>query len=182
MRVPAEASNSAPKKMSSRPVTSCSLMSGSWLKVRCQSRALSTGGRNSGGEGDIPGRGASEWCYLTIPRQAVASRLAFFLPPAAGYEEVARALEAGPGVRELEQMIAVIHNGLESGNGLARFLPVFEMHMVEGGYGAGRMRPDYEAAVAAFLDALDGAPGLDLDRVGLAGVSLGGHYAPRAAA
>jgi dienelactone hydrolase len=52
----------------------------------------------------------------------------------------------------------------------------------EGGYGEGRMRPDYEAAVGAFLDALAGRPGLDLDRVGLAGVSLGGHYAPRAAA
>jgi dipeptidyl aminopeptidase/acylaminoacyl peptidase len=52
----------------------------------------------------------------------------------------------------------------------------------EGGYGDGRMRPDYEAAVAAFLDVLPGAPGLDLDRVGLAGVSVGGYYAPRAAA
>ena len=52
----------------------------------------------------------------------------------------------------------------------------------EGGRGEGRMRPDYEAAVTAFLDALAGRPGLDLDRVGLAGVSLGGYYAPRAAA
>jgi pimeloyl-ACP methyl ester carboxylesterase len=52
----------------------------------------------------------------------------------------------------------------------------------EGGYGGGRMRPDYEAAVGAFLDALQGSGGLDLDRVGLAGVSLGGYYAPRAAA
>jgi hypothetical protein len=33
---------------------------GSWLKARCQRRALSFGGRNSGGEGDMPGRGASE--------------------------------------------------------------------------------------------------------------------------
>lgn len=44
------------------------------------------------------------------------------------------------------------------------------------------IRPDYEAAVAAALDALDGEPGVDLDRVGAAGVSLGGYYAPRAAA
>ncbi|MDR7492415.1 MAG: alpha/beta fold hydrolase [Armatimonadota bacterium] len=45
-----------------------------------------------------------------------------------------------------------------------------------------RIRPDYEAAVAAALDALAGRDDLDLDRVGAAGVSLGGYYAPRAAA
>jgi dipeptidyl aminopeptidase/acylaminoacyl peptidase len=45
-----------------------------------------------------------------------------------------------------------------------------------------RIRPDYEAAVTAALDALDGRRDLDLERVGLAGVSLGGYYAPRAAA
>lgn len=44
------------------------------------------------------------------------------------------------------------------------------------------IRADYEVAVAAFLDALTGREDLDLDRVGAAGVSLGGYYAPRAAA
>ena len=44
------------------------------------------------------------------------------------------------------------------------------------------IRPDYEAAVRAMLDALDARDDLDLDRVGAAGVSLGGYYAPRAAA
>lgn len=50
------------------------------------------------------------------------------------------------------------------------------------------IRHDYEVAVAAALDALDalddldGEPGIDLERVGAAGVSLGGYYAPRAAA
>jgi pimeloyl-ACP methyl ester carboxylesterase len=44
-----------------------------------------------------------------------------------------------------------------------------------------RIRPDYEAAVTATLDALAGRDDLDLDRVGAAGVSLGGYYAPRAA-
>src|SRR5437667_276651 len=59
--VAAEASNSAPKKMSSRPLTSRSFTSaGSWLNIRCQNLALSCGGRNRGGEGDTPGRGASE--------------------------------------------------------------------------------------------------------------------------
>ncbi|HEV3389557.1 MAG TPA: hypothetical protein VG057_11130 [Solirubrobacteraceae bacterium] len=60
------------------------------------------------------------------------------------------------------------------------------------------IRHDYEVAVAAMLDVLgrradggldgaggglDGADaGLDLERIGAAGVSLGGYYAPRAAA
>ena len=44
------------------------------------------------------------------------------------------------------------------------------------------IRPDYEVAVAAILDALAGRGDLDLARVGAAGVSLGGYYAPRAAA
>jgi 2,6-dihydroxypseudooxynicotine hydrolase len=44
------------------------------------------------------------------------------------------------------------------------------------------IRPDYEAAVAAMLGALYGREDLDLNRVGAVGVSLGGYYAPRAAA
>jgi len=46
------------------------------------------------------------------------------------------------------------------------------------------IRPDYEVAVAALLDALAarGDSDVDLSRVGAAGVSLGGYYAPRAAA
>lgn len=44
------------------------------------------------------------------------------------------------------------------------------------------LRPDYEVAVTTTLDALAGRPDLDLDRVGLVGVSMGGYYAPRVAA
>lgn len=44
------------------------------------------------------------------------------------------------------------------------------------------IRPDYEVAVAALLDALTARADLDLRHVGAAGVSLGGYYAPRAAA
>jgi 2,6-dihydroxypseudooxynicotine hydrolase len=44
------------------------------------------------------------------------------------------------------------------------------------------IRPDYEAAVGAILDAVAELGGLDLDRVGAAGVSLGGYYVVRAAA
>ncbi len=44
------------------------------------------------------------------------------------------------------------------------------------------IRPDYEVAVAAILDAVADCDGLDLDRVGAAGVSLGGYYVVRSAA
>lgn len=44
------------------------------------------------------------------------------------------------------------------------------------------LRHDYEVAVTAILDELQGREDIDLDRVGAAGVSLGGYYAPRAAA
>jgi pimeloyl-ACP methyl ester carboxylesterase len=47
---------------------------------------------------------------------------------------------------------------------------------------ATHIRPEYEQAVAAALDLLAGRGDLDLDRVGAVGVSLGGYYAPRAAA
>jgi dipeptidyl aminopeptidase/acylaminoacyl peptidase len=44
------------------------------------------------------------------------------------------------------------------------------------------IRPDYEVALAAMLDALADREDVDLERVGVVGVSLGGYYAPRAAA
>lgn len=44
------------------------------------------------------------------------------------------------------------------------------------------IRSDYEVAVRTMLDALVPRADLDLSRVGVAGVSLGGYYAPRAAA
>ena len=51
----------------------------------------------------------------------------------------------------------------------------------ECGYNS-HIRPDYEAAVSAALDELTKRTDFDVDRIGLAGVSLGGYYAPRAAA
>ena len=44
------------------------------------------------------------------------------------------------------------------------------------------IRPDYEAPVSAVIDALGWRPDVDAGRLGLWGVSLGGYYAPRAAA
>jgi pimeloyl-ACP methyl ester carboxylesterase len=44
------------------------------------------------------------------------------------------------------------------------------------------MRHDYEVGVTAILDAVADRPDLDVERVGALGVSLGGYFAPRAAA
>jgi dienelactone hydrolase len=41
------------------------------------------------------------------------------------------------------------------------------------------IRADYDVAVTAVLDAIAGRTDVDLDRVGLFGVSMGGYYAPR---
>ncbi|OGO18115.1 MAG: hypothetical protein A2Z14_13345 [Chloroflexi bacterium RBG_16_48_8] len=51
----------------------------------------------------------------------------------------------------------------------------------ETGYNS-TIRPDYNVAVSAMLDALEGRRDVDLNRIGIVGVSLGGYFAPRAAA
>ena len=43
------------------------------------------------------------------------------------------------------------------------------------------IRADWERPGAAILDHLSGTPGVDPDRIGVWGVSLGGYYAPRVA-
>jgi cephalosporin-C deacetylase-like acetyl esterase len=44
------------------------------------------------------------------------------------------------------------------------------------------MRHDYEVPVRYAIDYLEGRADVDAHRVGLMGVSMGGYYAPRAAA
>jgi 2,6-dihydroxypseudooxynicotine hydrolase len=44
------------------------------------------------------------------------------------------------------------------------------------------IRPDYEVAVSAAIEAVAGRPELDPTRIGAAGVSLGGYYVARSAA
>jgi dipeptidyl aminopeptidase/acylaminoacyl peptidase len=67
---------------------------------------------------------------------------------------------------------------------LARGMAVFSID----GPGQGEMsltthiRPDYEAPISAAIDYLETRDDVDATRVGLVGSSLGGYYAPRAAA
>ncbi len=44
------------------------------------------------------------------------------------------------------------------------------------------IRPDYETVAAAVIDWAETRGEIDKDRIGIFGVSMGGHYAPRAAA
>jgi len=50
---------------------------------------------------------------------------------------VNKAMTNGPGVRELEQLLAVINTAREQAKGPGRFMPVVEMRVLEGAFGAG---------------------------------------------
>ncbi len=50
---------------------------------------------------------------------------------------VKKAETSGPGVREMEELLTVIQQGIEQGNGFGKYLPIFEMRMGEGAFGAG---------------------------------------------
>ena len=50
---------------------------------------------------------------------------------------VSRALANGPGVRELEKLLALSHEGLGHSGGVFPWLPTLEVRMAEGGFGAG---------------------------------------------
>ena len=50
---------------------------------------------------------------------------------------VAQVLANGPGIREMERILAVAHEAVEKSNGPGRYLPVFETGILEGGFGTG---------------------------------------------
>ena len=50
---------------------------------------------------------------------------------------VAQALATGPGVREMEGLLALIYEGIEKARGPGKYFPVVNMRMLQGGFGAG---------------------------------------------
>jgi outer membrane protein TolC len=50
---------------------------------------------------------------------------------------LAQAMQNGPGVREIEGMLDMLHSNVTMLNGPAQMLPVFELRMAEGAFGAG---------------------------------------------
>src|SRR6516225_8176870 len=52
-------------------------------------------------------------------------------------EMLARALSAGPGIRETQRILTLLEEARQKGQGPGRYLPAFEMRMLEGTIGAG---------------------------------------------
>lgn len=50
---------------------------------------------------------------------------------------VSRALANGPGVRELEGLLGVVQSGIDKAKGPGMLMPIFELRVYEGGFGAG---------------------------------------------
>jgi outer membrane protein TolC len=50
---------------------------------------------------------------------------------------VAQALRSGPGIQEMEGLLALIHESMAKACGPGKYLPVLEMRMIEGGFGTG---------------------------------------------
>jgi pimeloyl-ACP methyl ester carboxylesterase len=116
-------------------------------------------------------------------------------------ERVEAAMDAGPVVANLRRPpgaaepvpLVVLIPGLDSTKEeffcweavfLARGMATLSLDGPGQGETAWRMpiRPEYELAVGAILDAVATRPELDAGRIGAVGVSLGGHYVVRAGA
>jgi outer membrane protein TolC len=52
-------------------------------------------------------------------------------------ELVQQALRNGPGIRELEGLLALVQDSMEKAKGPSMFMPIVELRMAEGGFGAG---------------------------------------------
>jgi outer membrane protein TolC len=52
-------------------------------------------------------------------------------------ELVSQALTMGPGIQEMERMLAQIDEGICQSNGPIKYMPTLEMHMLEGAFGTG---------------------------------------------
>lgn len=51
---------------------------------------------------------------------------------------VTQALGQGPGVREMQGLLALIHENMAKSQGMARWMPILETRMAEGAFGAGQ--------------------------------------------
>jgi outer membrane protein TolC len=80
---------------------------------------------------------------LPVDGELAPLELVDVTPPVA--DLVARALANGPGIQEMEGLLALIHDATERSKGPGRFLPAFEVYMSEGIFGTGPgSRSDYD--------------------------------------
>jgi outer membrane protein TolC len=85
-------------------------------------------------------------------------------------ELVNRALANGPGVRELENLLGVVQNGIDKAKGPGMLMPIFELRVAEGGFGAGpgddmRWANQVDAGVQVRWNLTDLCKGRDQQRV-----------------
>ncbi len=78
-----------------------------------------------------------EDCTQLVPvdERLVPLELVNAAPPVC--DLVAQALASGPGVREMEGLLALVHESMERAKGPGQYLPVVRMRMLQGGFGAG---------------------------------------------
>jgi outer membrane protein TolC len=76
-------------------------------------------------------------CTELTPADPALLPLHLIDPHAPTCDLVARAMTDGPGVHELEGMLAMLHHSMEQAQGPSKFMPVLEMRMGEGIFGAG---------------------------------------------
>ncbi len=50
---------------------------------------------------------------------------------------VAQALRTGPGIQEMQGLLNLIHQSIERAQGPGKYMPIFELHLAEGGFGTG---------------------------------------------
>jgi outer membrane protein TolC len=72
---------------------------------------------------------------IPVDDELIAFDLVDVSPPAS--ELVSRALTTGPGVREMEGLLALINQSMEKSKGCGRFIPIFETRVDEGAFGTG---------------------------------------------
>jgi outer membrane protein TolC len=76
-------------------------------------------------------------CVTLVPvdRMLITLDLVNVSPPVC--DLVNQALTNGPGIREMEGLLSLIHDSIERAKGPSKYLPVFEFHVAEGGFGTG---------------------------------------------
>jgi outer membrane protein TolC len=72
---------------------------------------------------------------IPVDDELIAFDLVDVSPPVS--ELVARALTSGPGVREMESLLALINETMQRSQGCGKYMPIFETRVDEGAFGTG---------------------------------------------
>jgi outer membrane protein TolC len=76
-------------------------------------------------------------CTVLVPADGTLAPLDLVEAGVPTCDLVGRALAVGPGIREMEGLLNLIHRSLDQAHSRAQYAPVLEMRMAEGAFGAG---------------------------------------------